>query len=432
VVFQALRPSLNSFGPPGLEEGALHPTSQEERWDDNVRRPISESPFSYPLWPLFSADEIEAVRRVLESGKVNYWTGPEGQTFEKEYAEYFGIKRAIACANGSLALELALHSLNLEPGDEVVVTPRSFIASASAVVLKGLKPVFADVDRESGNITAGTIEQVLTPKTKAILPVHIGGWPCEMPEIMDLAKIKGLKVVEDCAQAHGAQVDGRHVGSFGHINAWSFCQDKIVTTGGEGGMATTDDEELWNRSWSYKDHGKDYDAVFHRDYSPGFRWQHESFGTNMRLTEPQSAIGRLQLRKLEGWVEHRRRNAAIFMTRLGSLGGLRFPRPRAGLQGAYYRLYAYLEPQALKSGVSRDDLVGALAEKGVPVFTGTCSEIYLEKAFEGTGFRPPKRLAVAKELGETSLAFLTHPTLTEEDMQKMADGFELVYKGLRK
>ncbi|HEY3781110.1 MAG TPA: DegT/DnrJ/EryC1/StrS aminotransferase family protein [Fimbriimonadaceae bacterium] len=387
---------------------------------------------SFPSWPHFESDEIEAAQRVLESGKVNYWTGDEGQNFEKEFADYVGIKKAIACANGSLALEMAVKALNLDKGDEMIVTPRSFIASTSAVVLMGLKPVFADVDRDSGNITARTIEKALTPKTRAILPVHLGGWPCEMSSIMELAASKGLKVIEDCAQAHGAKIDGRSVGSFGHINAWSFCQDKIITTGGEGGMVTTDDEELWNRAWSYKDHGKSYDAVFNREHKPGFRWQHESFGTNMRLTEPQSAIGRVQLCKLENWVERRRRNADILVSRLKSLGGLRFPRPRAGVDGAYYRLYGYLEPGALKTGVTREDLIAAVNEQGVPVFSGTCGEIYLEKAFESTGFAPAKRLPIAQELGETSLAFLTHPTLTEEHMQKMADIFESAFIQLKR
>ncbi len=385
-----------------------------------------------PSWPNFETDEIEAARRVLESGNVNYWTGSEGRNFEREYADYVGVKEAVACANGSLALEMALHALNLAPSDEVIVTPRSFIASVSAVVLTGLKPVFADVDRDSGNITAETIERALTAKTRAILPVHIGGWPCEMPEIMDLAESKGLKVIEDCAQAHGARVKGRSVGSFGHINAWSFCQDKIMTTGGEGGMVTTNSEELWNRAWSFKDHGKSFDAVFHRKHAPGFRWQHESFGTNMRLTEPQSAIGRVQLRKLEGWVERRRRNAAILVARLAGLGGLRFPQPEAGLEGAYYRLYGYIDDRALKTGVSRDDVIGAVLEAGLPSSSGSCGEIYLEKAFEGTGFKPAARLPVANELGETSLAFLTHPTMNDEDVEKVAERFAEIFLRLKR
>ncbi len=247
--------------------------------------PIMTSPLTRSPWPFYEEDEIEAVLAVLRSGKVNYWTGEECREFEREYAAYFGTQRAIALANGTVALELALQALDIGDGDEVIVTPRSFIASASAAVMRGAAPVFCDVDLESGNITAETIAPALTPHTKAIIAVHLGGWPCAMESIMDLAHARGLAVIEDCAQSHGAKYNGKYAGSFGDIAAWSFCQDKIITTGGEGGMATTNDEVLWSAMWSFKDHGKSWDAVYNREHAPGFRWLHESFGTNWRMTE---------------------------------------------------------------------------------------------------------------------------------------------------
>ena len=263
-------------------------------------------------WPYFAEDEIEAAMRVLRSGKVNYWTGQEGQQFEEEFAAFSGCKHAVALANGTVALECALKALGIGPGDEVVTTSRTFIASASCAVMLGARPVFADVDRESQNITAESIRNVLTPRTKAIVAVHLAGWPCEMDDIVALARERGIKVVEDCAQAHGATYKGRPIGSLGDVAAFSFCQDKIMTTAGEGGMVTTNSKELWNAMWSLKDHGKSYDAVYPiARIAPGFRWLHESFGTNWRLTEIQSAIGRLQLRKLPIWVEKRRKHAAM-------------------------------------------------------------------------------------------------------------------------
>jgi hypothetical protein len=386
----------------------------------NVRIPqeLSTVP-KWPAWPAYAEDERAAADTVLASGRVNYWTGDEGRSFEREYAEYLGVGRAIALANGTLALELALRCWGIGPGDEVVVTPRSFMASVSCVVLQGATPVFADVDRDSGNLTAATIERVLTARTRAVIPVHLAGWPCDMAPIMDLARRRGLKVLEDCAQAHGARYRDRPVGSLGDAGAFSFCQDKIITTAGEGGLLATRDEELWRRAWSFKDHGKDWDAVYNRQHAPGFRWVHESFGTNWRLTETQAAIGRLQLRKLPAWREARDRNAARYVEAFAGLEALRVPQPPADTEHAWYKFYAYVRPEALKAGWSRDRLIAEISARGVPCFSGSCSEIYLEKAFDQTDLRPRERLAVARELGETSLMFLVHPTLTPEQAARM-------------
>jgi dTDP-4-amino-4,6-dideoxygalactose transaminase len=366
-------------------------------------------------WPYFAPDEIAAVTRVLQSGKVNYWTGEECKLFEQEYAAALGVNHAISLANGTLALELALHGLGIGKGDDVVTSCRTFIASASCVVRVGARPITADVDRDSQNVTAETIRAALTPKTRAIIVVHLAGWPCDMDPILQLAGERGLKVIEDCAQAHGATYKGRPVGSMGDVGAFSFCQDKIITTGGEGGLLVTNDAALWKRAWEFKDHGKGYDTVSHQPYQPGFRWLHESFGTNWRMTEMQAAIGRVALRKLPGWVAKRRANAQRITTAIAELGAVRVTLTESALQHSYYKYYTFVQPERLASGWSRDRIMAEISTAGVPCFVGSCSEIYKERAFANAGLRGAER-RVAKELGETSLMFLVHPTLSDSSM----------------
>ena len=372
-------------------------------------------------WPVFGEQEISAVSEVLASGRVNYWSGPHGREFEREYAGSLGCRHAVAVANGTVALELALEATGIEAGDEVVVPCRSFLASASAIATRGAIPVFADVDRDSGNITAETIAEVLSPRSRGILAVHLGGWPCDMDPILELAAERGLKVIEDCAQAHGAQYNGRPVGSLGDVAAFSFCQDKILSTGGEGGLVVTDDEATWRRAWSYKDHGKDYDVVHAVSKGSVFRYVHGGLGTNWRLTEMQSALGRIVLRKLPGWVRQRRRNAAVLEARLGSMGALRVPKLPEGFDHSYYKFYAYVRPDWLSAGWSRDRIAAEISSRGVPCGSGACPEIYLEAAFDGTGWRPAERLRVARELGETSLMFQVHPGLEAGQMHHVGD-----------
>lgn len=369
-------------------------------------------------WPSFSDEEVDAVTSVLRSNKVNYWTGTECREFEKEFAAWCGTQYAIALANGTLALDLALKGLNIGPGDEVIVTPRTFIASVSCVVNAGATPVFADVDPESGNLSGSTIREVLTPRTKAVICVHLAGWPCDMDPIMALAAERGFKVIEDCAQAHGARYKGRSVGSIGHVGAWSFCQDKIMTTGGEGGMVTVNDEALWRSMWAYKDHGKSYAAVYERQHAPGFRWLHESFGTNWRMLEVQAAIGRIQLQQLQIWSARRARNAKAILSACRSLNGVRVPATPEDQEHAWYKCYVYVVPAGLRVGWNRDKILAEINARGVPAYQGSCSEVYRERAFDGTSWRPQEDLRVAKDLGENSLMFLVHPTLTDAEITK--------------
>ena len=380
---------------------------------------------SFSSWPAFTKEEAERVSKVLLSNKVNYWTGIECREFEKEFAEFSQSKYAVSLSNGTVALDIAFKVLNIGIDDEVIVTSRTFLASVSSIVNSGAKPVFADVDPDTQNISNKSIRRVLTDKTKAILCVHLAGWPCDMAPILHLAKDLGLYVIEDCAQAHGAKYKGRSVGSIGHIGAWSFCQDKIITTGGEGGMVTTNDRELRGKIWSYKDHGKSWEAVYEEQHPPGFRWLHNSFGTNWRMTEMQAAIGRIQLNRLVDWTTKRQSNAEEIWNAARECDLLRVPKLScdgcdgrcdkiSGCSHAAYKCYVFVKGNESL----RDAIMGAINDKGVPCFTGSCSEVYLEHAFDNTDIRPSARLPFAKQLGETSLMFLCHPTLTKEEIKK--------------
>jgi len=375
-------------------------------------------------WPNYDEEQIEAIASVYRSGKVNYLRGAVGPAFEREFSAWCGSKHSIAVGNGTLALELALRGLGLQPGDEVITSPRTFVATASACVLNGLVPVLADIDLESGNITPETVEPLITRKTKAIMPVHLGGWPADMHGFMALAESRNLLVIEDCAQAHGAAIGGRSVGTFGQANAWSFCLDKIITTGGEGGMVTTDDEELWSRMWSMKDHGKDYEATYHRKHPPGFQWLHEGWGTNWRLTEPQSAIGRIQLSRMPQWHAERARNAAFYRDRFSNLSAIHVPWPSDDLENAWYRLYVHVNDDALKSGWNRDRIQAECGARGFGISVGSCSEIYREVCFQKSGLGPKAPLPNAAKMTDIGLAFLVHPGHTEEMLGAVADVFE--------
>lgn len=377
-------------------------------------------------WPQFSEDEIAAVEKVLRSGKVNAWTGSEVRSFEKEFADYCGVNYAIALANGTVAIELALKALNIGEGDEVLVPSCTFIATASAVIACGAIPIVADIDLRSFNISRASIRSLVTSKTKAIIVVHLVGRSCDMDSILNIAAAHDLKVIEDCAQAHGAEYKGRKVGSIGDIGTFSFCQDKIMTTGGEGGMLITNDESLWKFAWSYKDHGKDHDAVFSPNESGNFRWVHHSFGTNWRMTEMQAAIGRIQLGKLDGWLDRRAGNARVLEQRISKLPLFEVLPALANGRHANYKFYGIINPDALDSGWDRDRVCSALRAEGVPCSSGICAEIYRERAFTDLGLGPIERLPNAVAMGERSILFLVDPTYTENDMAAMAAKIEKI------
>ena len=385
---------------------------------------------SFEPWPSFTQEEADAVSRVILSNKVNYWTGTECREFEKEFAAYTQTKYAVALMNGTVALDVALKALNIGAGDDVIVTSRTFLASASAIVTAGANPIFADVELDSQNISRRTIEAVLTPNTKAIICVHLAGWMCDMDPIMALAKEKGLYVIEDCAQAHGAMYKGKPAGSVGHIGAWSFCQDKIMTTGGEGGMVTTNDERLWKKMWSYKDHGKDFDSVYNKQHPPGFRWLHDSFGTNWRMLEVQAVIGRIQLKRMADWTAQRNKNMQFVLDSFGDTPFFTVHKPSEDYVHAAYKCYVQVNLQALPEGWTRDRIMQVINDQQVPCYSGSCSEVYLEKAFDNTPWRRKVRLKNAVNLGESSLMFLVHPTLSENSLERCRQAIKHVIQQL--
>ena len=377
-------------------------------------------------WPSFTQEEADAVSKVILSNKVNYWTGQECREFEREFAEFTQTRYAVALSNGTVALDVALKALEIGNGDDVIVTSRTFLASASSIVTAGANPIFADVELDSQNISRNTIEAVLTPNTKAIICVHLAGLMCDMDPIMDLAQEKGLYVIEDCAQAHGAMYKGRSAGSIGHIGAWSFCQDKIMTTGGEGGMVTTNDEELWGKMWSYKDHGKDFDSVYNKQHPPGFLWVHDSFGTNWRMMEIQAVIGRIQLKRMPEWKQKRNKNMDRILSTFEGTPYFTVFKPSSDYVHAAYKCYVQVNVDKLPANWSRDSIMQVINEQGIPCYSGSCSEIYLEKAFDNTPWRPKVRLPNAKKLGENSLMFLVHPTLSDESLEKTCSAIKYV------
>ncbi|MEB3266337.1 MAG: DegT/DnrJ/EryC1/StrS aminotransferase family protein [Cyanobacteriota bacterium] len=389
-------------------------------------------PLTLAPWPVYDAEQIAAAGRVLASGRVNYWSGLEGRRFEQDFAQACGCRHGVALANGSLALSSAYLALGLGSGDELITTPRSFVATASAAVLLGVRPLFADVDPHSQSITAASIAPLISPRTRAIAVVHLGGWPAPMEEILALAQAHGLAVIEDCAQAHGARRNGRPVGSFGDVAAWSFCQDKIISTAGEGGMVTTDRADLWDRVWSIKDHGKTWTAVHERQHTPGFRWLHERFGSNFRLTEVQAAIGRLQLQQLTAWHATRAAHAQALAQALDDLPVVRVPQPTAEEDPAWYRFYCFLRPEALAEGWSQARVLAAIAAAGVPAESGSCGEVYLERSFQEAGLAPAERLPVARLLADTSLAFQVHPSLSAAQIGACAERIRSVLQAAQR
>jgi dTDP-4-amino-4,6-dideoxygalactose transaminase len=371
-------------------------------------------------WPVYSDREISEVVSCLQSGRVNaLHHGDRCRAFEKAFADRCGRAHGIAVANGTLALELALRAFGITHGDEVIVPARSFMASASCVAAVGATPVFADVDLECQGLTAANIAEKISGRSRAIIVVHLAGWPCPMDEIMAMARRYGLKVIEDCAQSHGASLDGREAGSFGDAAAFSFCTDKIISTGGEGGLLLLDDAAAWKRAWAYKDHGKSPDPSPHTGLPGSFRWLHESIGSNYRLTEMQAGIGLRQLEQLDAWLDIRRRNAMILNQHLTGLAAVRLTLPPPGVAHAYYKYYAFVRPEALRPGWSRDRIVAELIASGMPAGSGSCPEIYREAAFRNEAVASGRPLVNARLLGETSMMFPVDPTLDEADMQRM-------------
>ncbi|SCW72426.1 dTDP-4-amino-4,6-dideoxygalactose transaminase [Sphingobium faniae] len=373
-------------------------------------------------WPQYEPDEIGAVVRVLASGRVNSLVhGDECRAFEREFADYCGMPHAISLANGTLALELALRALGVGAGDEVIVPARSFFASASAVAAVGAAPVFADIDANSHTIDPACIEPLIGTRTKAILCVHLAGWPCDMDALGAIAAHHGLWLIEDCAQAHGAAFRGRKTGSFGHAAAFSFCTDKIMSTGGEGGMLLLKDEAHWRLAWAYKDHGKNIATLSAPSPGNAFRYLHESFGTNWRMTEMQAAIGRAQLRKLPDWLTRRRANAELLRRGLRGHPLVQLPVIPEGVDHAFYKFYLMLDGRHFAPGKGRTDIIAVLNDRGIPAGTGSCPDMSQELAVRNSAHPNRQPLPVAAQVGERSLMLCVDHLLDAQAMDLTVD-----------
>ena len=343
------------------------------------------------------------------SGKFNY-------LFEKKIQGLIKKKYAISTTNGTTALETAIQSLNLKKGDEVILPSFTIISCFNAIVKNGLIPVPVDCNFGDWNMDIEKLKKKITNKTKAIICVHLAGWPCDMDEILKIAKKNKLFVIEDCAQAHGAIYKNKSVGSIGDVGCWSFCQDKIMTTGGEGGMITTNKKSIWSKVWSLKDHGKSLKAINRFKEKKGFKWLHDKFGSNYRMTEFQASIGRLQLKKMKSWTKIRNSYQNIIWNLCRKYKFLDVPEFKCPTSThAAYKCYVFINFNSLGSMWTREKIIDAFNNNGIPCFEGSCSEIYLEKAFRNKGLSPKKPLKVAKEIGKKSLVFLVHPSMSKKE-----------------
>ena len=364
---------------------------------------------------MYNNSQIKLVAKVLKKNQTNYWTGNECKIFEQEFSKYHKTKYSIAVSNGSVALELALKALKIKKGSQIIVTPRSFIISATCVLNLGFKPVFADVD-ENGNLNLNEIIKVYNKNIKAIILVHLNGLPCDLDPILKFIKRKKISLIEDCSQAHGAKYKGKSVGSFGDVSTWSFCQDKIISTGGEGGMISTNNKKIWEKCWSFKDHGKDFKKVFFKKHQKGFRWLHENLGSNYRMTEMQATLGRYQLKRLDKQIKLRNKIANLYFKSLSSffkIGLLKKPNFKSKLYiHSFYRLNFFINPK-----VNQKELILKLNKNKINCGVGACPEIYREKVFKKVNFNQKKRLSNAKFLGETSLMFPVNPYRSFADIK---------------
>ena len=368
-------------------------------------------------YPYYPPKLISKISKTLKSGRVNYWTGYEGALFEKEFSNYIGNKYSIAVSNGSVALELVLKAFNFKKQDQIIVTPRSFIISASCVINSGLTPIFADVDL-NGNLCLEGIKKSYTKKVKAIILVHLNGLPCDMDPIIRFAKKKNIKIIEDCSQAHGALYKNKPVGSFGDASTWSFCQDKIISTGGEGGIISTNNKKIWQRCWSFKDHGKNYFSVFHKKHKLGFKWLHDGYGSNFRMTEIQAVIGRYQLKNLNLQIKKRNKIARhvinslkIFWNKYNLISKPNFNSKNC--IHAFYRINFYINLEKKK----KIKLLNEFQKKKINFNEGPCPEIYKEKIFKKLKIYPKKKLINAVQLGKTSIAYQVNPYIKSNKLK---------------
>jgi perosamine synthetase len=347
----------------------------------------------------------EELRKVVEAVKSGWISSKGGfiEEFERGFANYIGMKYGVAVSNGTAALHLALVALGIGPGDEVIVPDLTFAATINAVLHTGAKPVIVDIHPEYWCMDPDKLEKAITPKTKAIIPVHLYGHPCDMGAIIEIASKHNLYIIEDVAEAHGAEYKGRKVGSFGHISCFSFYGNKIITTG-EGGMCLTNDEELANKMRILRDHGM----------NPKKRYWHDVIGFNYRMTNLQAAIGLAQLSKIGRFIEKKRKIAKIYAEELSSLEGILL-HPEMPWAKCVYWLYSILIDSE-RTGITRDELEEKLEEKGIETrkFFYPLHEMPIYKKY--ANFTYP----VSSKVSQQGLNLPSSTKLSEEDVKYIA------------
>ncbi len=396
-----------------------------------------------PLWPWFGEETIRAAMQPLRSGEINYWTGDTGKQFEREFAEWNGVSQAVTTTNGTSALHTAVSSLGIGPGDEVIVPSYTFIATSFCVVQAGAIPVFADVRREDHCMDPDDLERKISPRTRAMIPVHLYGNLCDMDRINEIASENDLLVIEDAAEAHGAEYRGQKAGSMGDAGCFSFCQNKTFTTGGEGGAVITDDQDLAWECRSFRDHGYDVETRMSLlEAEESLPYIHQRVGFNYRMTEMQSAIGLQELRKMDNWnLPNRRRNGEILLRRLVDCEQIRtLPVHNREKRNGFYVFPVVLNLENLR--VDKSQILEAMAAEGLPVWREFWPQCYKERAFvEHNGFGEVRFPFESREYTDPDAVrydqvycpnaawledrtFIVHcyPTLEPEHMELIADG----------
>ncbi len=355
--------------------------------------------------PLIGDEEINAVIEVLKSGMLAH--GKEVEAFEREFAGYLGAKHGIAVTNGTAALDVALKALKIGPGDEVITSPFTFIASANSILFQGAKPVFADIDPKTFNLDPNEVLERINEKTKAIIVVHLYGQPADMKAFSEIAEDHKLYLVEDCAQAHGAEFDGRKVGTFGDIAAFSFYPTKNMTTG-EGGMVVTNDDELAEKARLIRNHGQTK------------KYLHEELGYNLRMTNIAAAIGRVQLRKLDEWNEKRIKNAKLLTDGIKRIGGLTPPYVDPRVKHVFHQYVIRVEDEF---PMSRDELAQKLREKGVGTGIHYPMPVHHQPFYQKLGY-PEEICQNAVEASKRVLSLPVHPSVSREDVEYILQTLE--------
>lgn len=402
----------------------------------------------FPGWPQFSEESIKAAVEPLKTGGVNYWTGTTGREFEKKFAEWNGSGFAVSTMNGTSALHTALAGLGIGPGDEVIVPSYTFIASSFCVLQAGAIPVFADVDKKTHCISPASIREKITERTRAVIPVHLYGNVCDMDEIMNIAKENNLFVVEDCAQVHGGLYRGKKAGTFGDAGAFSFCQSKSFTTGGEGGMVVTDNEDLMWQCRSFRDHGYDVrKRMSMLELEGKLPYIHMMVGYNYRMTEMQSAIGIKELERFDSWnLPRRQRNGSILIEELkDSPLIMQLPiHNQDEKTNGFFVFPIVLDIDKMSCDI--EQFRSALEAEKVPVFRCFWPQSYKEQAyrehkgfgkadfpFKSTEYTNPDSVKYSENfcpnaayLEERTFITMVHPTLEEEHMKMTARAIKKV------